>query len=386
MALTLTPMDPSGRDRAELTAFLTANAFPFHVRARATTADVTRAIDDGAWDGDGTESFWLDDDDRGRVGVLRLDDVADPTAMIDVRLAETWRGHGLGAAALGLASAHVFATRPDVVRLEGQTREDNVAMLRAFERAGWVREATYRDGWPVEGAEPLASIAYSVLRRDHLDGRTTPVPRGPEVVLTGELRCADTGEEARVRAHLAEHIALTRAEPGCIAFDVEPGDEPGVWKVAERFVDEGAFDAHQRRIASSAWGAETAGIERRYEIRGRSQDADTLVAAAWAAEERLLDPAVRRVPAEVDRLLDDGFVEIGQSGRRWTKDAIVEALSADPGVAPGTVTERASRVLSPGTVLLEYVLRFDGRASRRSALWTFSPDPRCVFHQGTALG
>lgn len=386
MALSLTPMEPRGRDRAELTAFLTENVFPFHVRTRPTTTDVTRAIDDGGWDGDDTESFWLDDDAHGRVGLVRLDDFADATAMIDLRLAQAWRGQGLGSAALGLASTHVFEKRPHVLRLEGQTREDNIPMRRAFERAGWVREAFYRDGWPVEGAEPVASVAYGVLRRDHLSGRTTPVPRGPEVELTGELRCADAGEEARVRAHLAPHLALTRAEPGCIAFDVEPGDEPGVWTVAERFVDEAAFDAHQRRVSSSAWGAATAGIERRYEVRGRTRDADALVAAAWAAEERLLDPAVRGVPAEVARLLDDAFVEIGQSGRRGTKRAIIEALAADPGDRPGEVSDRASRVISADTVLVEYVLRFDGRASRRSALWTFSPEPRCVFHQGTPLG
>lgn len=297
MALSLTPIDASGRDRADLTAFLTANAFPFHVRARPTMAEVERALDDGSWGNNETESFWLDDDEQGRVGLVRVDDLADATAMVDLRLGEAWRGRGLGAPALALAGSHVFSTRPNVIRLEGQTREDNHAMLRVFERAGWVREAYYRDGWPVDGAEPVASIAYSVLRRDQASGRTTPVPPGPGAAVT----------------------------------------------------------------------------------------ADALVAAAWAAEELLLDPAVRRIPAAVGRLLDDGFVEIGQSGRRWTKADVIAALSGDPGDAPGTVTERSSRIISSDTVLVEYVLRFDGRVSRRCALWTFSPDPRCIFHQGTTI-
>jgi RimJ/RimL family protein N-acetyltransferase len=43
-------------------------------------------------------------------------------------------------------------------------------------RAGFVKEAHYRDGWPVAGGEPRASVGYAVLRRDHETGTTTPVP------------------------------------------------------------------------------------------------------------------------------------------------------------------------------------------------------------------
>ncbi|HAN85469.1 MAG TPA: N-acetyltransferase, partial [Micrococcus luteus] len=59
---------------------------------------------------------------------------------------------------------------------EGQTREDNSPMLRTFQRAGWVKEAHYRRGWPVEGGEPVASVAYAMLRQDWENGTTTPVP------------------------------------------------------------------------------------------------------------------------------------------------------------------------------------------------------------------
>lgn len=208
--------------------------------------------------------------------------------------------------------------------------------------------------------------------------------RGPEVTLTGELRCADAAERERVRTHLPAHVALTRAEPGCLAFDVDPTDDPFVWRVSERFVDEAAFDAHQRRVAASTWGAETAGIERRYEIRGRRTDATTLANAAWAAEERLLDPRVRHDPAQVALLLADGFVEVGQSGRRFTRDAVIAALQADPGASTGGIEERSSRVIAPDTVLLDYLLTFEGRVSRRSSVWQGTP-PRLAFHQGTPV-
>ncbi len=388
VGISLTRVDPSDADdRAALTGFLSTNVFPFHVRAQPTVAQVDDAVRAGAWDGDDIETLWVDDDTDGRIGVLRLDDLDDATAMIDLRLAEGARGRGHGSAVLRIAADHVFSQYPAVIRFEGQTREDNVAMRRVFERCGWVLEAHYRDGWPVEGGEPLASVAYSVLRRDWASGTTTPVPRGPEVTLTGELRCADAGEAERVRAHLDEHLTLTRAEPGCLAFEVTPTEVEGVWRVAERFVDEAAFDAHQRRVASSTWGRATAGIDRTYVIRGRARDAEALIAAAWAAEERLLSPAVRSDPTEVERLLDPAFVEFGQSGRRWTRDAIVAALREEPGtdLSP-LIDERESRLLGLDTVLLTYLLRFDGRVSRRSSLWRCDPAPRCLFHQGTAVG
>lgn len=87
------------------------------------------------------------------------------------------------------------------------------------------------------------------------------------VRLTGWLICASDAEAAAVRAHLPMHIALTRAEPGCLAFDVTEAG-PLAWRVEERFRDQAAFDAHQDRTRASAWYAATAGVERRYQIEG----------------------------------------------------------------------------------------------------------------------
>ncbi len=196
MALTPTLVDAAGRDRGELTAFLTSQEFPFHVRRNPTTAQVAADIDAGAWGGDDVETFWLDDV-AGRIGLVRLHDLGDPTAMIDLRLAAPWRGRGLGAQALPLAADRVFGTRPGVQRLEGHTREDNIAMRRTFEKSGWVREAWFRDGWPVEGGEPMASLAYSVIRRDWASGTITPVPGDAEETSSPDLRCRGDGRYPR---------------------------------------------------------------------------------------------------------------------------------------------------------------------------------------------
>ena len=87
-----------------------------------------------------------------------------------------------------------------------------------------------------------------------------------EVRLTGQLVCATPSEAEIVERHLPRHVELTRAEPGCLQFDVWPVPGQLRWTVSERFVDGAAFGAHQRRVADSEWGRATQGIERRYTI------------------------------------------------------------------------------------------------------------------------
>jgi quinol monooxygenase YgiN len=88
------------------------------------------------------------------------------------------------------------------------------------------------------------------------------------VVLTGRLICRTPEERAAVRAHLDEHLRLTRAEPGCLEFEVtEDPARAGEWRVSERFADRAAFEAHQLRANASAWGAATSDVLRDYVIR-----------------------------------------------------------------------------------------------------------------------
>ena len=88
------------------------------------------------------------------------------------------------------------------------------------------------------------------------------------VHLSGQLVCVDMDEVASVVLHLPNHMALTRAEAGCISFTVTRTGNPLVWQVDERFSDAEAFYAHQDRAASSEWGRATARIERRYTVEG----------------------------------------------------------------------------------------------------------------------
>ncbi len=88
------------------------------------------------------------------------------------------------------------------------------------------------------------------------------------VHLHGYLVCSSEQEVTAVLEHLDVHIALTRAEVGCLSFDVRRTGDPFVWRVEERFTGAAAFRRHQDRVAASDWGQATAGIERRYSVEG----------------------------------------------------------------------------------------------------------------------
>lgn len=88
------------------------------------------------------------------------------------------------------------------------------------------------------------------------------------VRLRGQLICMTEDDRAVVLAHVADHIALTRAEPGCLSFDIAETDDPMTFEVMESFRDRAAFDAHQARTRTSAWYKATAHLKRDFRISG----------------------------------------------------------------------------------------------------------------------
>ncbi len=84
--------------------------------------------------------------------------------------------------------------------------------------------------------------------------------------LRGQLICLTEDEAQLVRLHLPLHLALTRAEAGCLTFAVDATEDPMVWEVIETFRDRASFDAHQARTRDSAWFAATRGILRNFRL------------------------------------------------------------------------------------------------------------------------
>ena len=99
------------------------------------------------------------------------------------------------------------------------------------------------------------------------DPARTDDGQGP-LRLRGVLRCASMAEVEIARQHLPEHTRLTRAEPGCLSFNVSQTDDPLVFRVEETFADKAAFQFHVQRSQASAWWQATSGIAREFEVVG----------------------------------------------------------------------------------------------------------------------
>lgn len=119
-------------------------------------------------------------------------------------------------------------------------------------------------------------------------------------------------------------------------------------------------------------------------------DDDEAVAAAIAGELRLLDPAVRRTPAQVADLLHPDFLEFGAAGRRWSRPDIIEEMAAeqhpDGQQAVAEVGDLAGTRLAEDVVLVTYVSQSASRRCHRSSVWRRTPAGwRVFFHQGTII-
>jgi GNAT superfamily N-acetyltransferase len=144
--ITYRRVEPDDADR--LVVFLTGDQWPFH-GSPVVTADVARR--------------WVA---AGRY-------YGDDNTVFDLRLRAQFRGQGIGGQALRWLTAYLFTELPAIRRVEGHTRQDNRVMRRAFERAGYVKEAHHRDAWPVDGGAVHDAVGYAILRRDWLAGTTT---------------------------------------------------------------------------------------------------------------------------------------------------------------------------------------------------------------------
>lgn len=90
----------------------------------------------------------------------------------------------------------------------------------------------------------------------------------PRVTLSGFLVARTLQEADKVSELLPEHIRLTRAEPGCLRFEVlRSHADPCRFAVTETFRDREAFEAHRARAAGTIWARATRSIPREYEIR-----------------------------------------------------------------------------------------------------------------------
>ena len=102
-----------------------------------------------------------------------------------------------------------------------------------------------------------------------------------------------------------------------------------------------------------------------------------------ALERELLGPDVRGDIGRTGVLLHPDFMEIGSSGRAWTREAMMLALEEDPGERTELEILGADRI-GTGAVLLTYRSYARSGTTLRSSLWVLDNGRwRLRFHQGT---
>ncbi len=121
----------------------------------------------------------------------------------------------------------------------------------------------------------------------------------------------------------------------------------------------------------------------------------SVAAEILRAETQLLDPAFRRDRSQVAALLAADFIEIGASGKLWTRDAILELLATED-YTPPSLEDFACHPIAADVVLVTYrTIRIDApsgssQTTLRSSLWIrqaatgTQPETWTIrFHQGT---
>lgn len=109
---------------------------------------------------------------------------------------------------------------------------------------------------------------------------------------------------------------------------------------------------------------------------------------AIVAEQRLLEPEVRRDPAAVCELLDDDFTEIGQTGVAWTRAEVMTALVSGSANADDDIEASGwtVREVGPELALVGFETRRGGILVQRTTLWRRRDGAwRAVAHHGTRV-
>ena len=97
---------------------------------------------------------------------------------------------------------------------------------------------------------------------------------------------------------------------------------------------------------------------------------------------------------DFEKMTEEDFWEVGASGRRYSRDHVVEVLEGRHQVASHLALEDtwealdfACRELGSDTYLLTYTLLQGRRKTRRVSLWRrrSGEDWKIVFHQGTLV-
>lgn len=100
-------------------------------------------------------------------------------------------------------------------------------------------------------------------------------------------------------------------------------------------------------------------------------------------------PEFASTRAEFAQMTDAGFWEVGASGRRYSREFVLDLLGSrgpQPDEASWVARDFHCQQIAPDNFLLTYALRQGARDTRRATLWRRTADGwKVLYHQGTIV-
>ena len=114
-----------------------------------------------------------------------------------------------------------------------------------------------------------------------------------------------------------------------------------------------------------------------------------ILAELQAREPIFHTPQFGSTRADYEQLMDEAYWEVGASGRRYSREFILNLVSTrppDPTESSWLTRDFQCREIAPDNYLLTYTLQQGARVTRRSTLWRRVRGAwRILYHQGTLV-
>jgi hypothetical protein len=124
--------------------------------------------------------------------------------------------------------------------------------------------------------------------------------------------------------------------------------------------------------------------------RATSPELLPILAELQAREPIFHTPQFGSTRADYERLMDEAYWEVGASGRRYSREFILNLVTTrppDPTESSWLTRDFQCREIAPENYLLTYTLQQGARVTRRSTLWRRAGGAwRILYHQGTLVG
>lgn len=289
---------------------------------------------------------WRKADGKPVLNVELLKDI--DKELVGRRYAFTWvkghAGHDLNEAADERARAVALAYQQGTAAPTGPGFPGSTAVTRAAASAANAAPAAR-----VAGAAPLASGAPASTAAS--GARKEGYSRAGAAAMSNAASGRGAGFPPEADEAQAEIEELDIFGPVGAEAESRPQEEPDLFSVLEE--DEDAI---------------------------RERPAEDVVVEL---ERELLRPDVRADLGRTGVLLHPDFTEIGESGRFWTRDAMMMALVEEPGETRDLELLGADRI-GDNVMLLNYRSYARSGTSLRSSVWVLDGGRwRLRFHQGT---